>query len=196
MFLKPGSLVAATPEEFEAVVQSWIRRAGARLTDFRVEGSRKLRGSSGEYQFDAVATFSAFRGARFVVLVECKRLSRPVERKELLALESKRQDVGAHKAIIFSIGGYQAGAIEYASARGIATVHVVDGRAMYCTRSQDEQEITANAAAQLGIGKFAGWWISQPDGDGLTGTSMEFDDPNPLAEWLARSTEKEAIHPG
>lgn len=94
---------------------------GSDLTQFTIGHLVVLPGSGGEYEFDAVAEFSIFDGARIVVLVECKRYNRPVERDVILSLSSKLYDVGAQKAMIFSTAGFQKGALEFAASNGIAT---------------------------------------------------------------------------
>jgi len=68
-----------------------------------------LKGASGEYAFDALAEFEILGGARILVLVECKRHSSPVKREDVLVLEAKLRDTGAHKAMVFSTAGFQSG---------------------------------------------------------------------------------------
>jgi len=75
------------------------------------------------------------QGARIVVLVECKRYSQPVEREKLLSLWAKLQDVKAHKAMMFATCGFQSGALDYATAYGIATIAFVNGQFTYETKS-------------------------------------------------------------
>jgi restriction system protein len=124
-----------TPEEYEQQVVAWLRASGSTLEKFEVEHLRHLPGGGGDYEFDAVAEFTIFNGARIVVLVECKRYSRPVERDHLLALWAKLQDVGAHKAMMFATCGFQSGALEYASSRRIATVIFTEGAFVYETKA-------------------------------------------------------------
>lgn len=130
----PETVTEVSPEDYERQVARWLELSGVGLRDLRVAHLRRLPGASGEYEFDAVAEFSAFDGASFVVLVECKRHKNPVKREAILALEAKRQEVGAHKAMLFSTSGFQQGALEYATAHGIATLTFVDGRSTYETR--------------------------------------------------------------
>lgn len=75
------------------------------------------------------------RGASFVVLVECKRHTRPVAREDVMVLESKLRDVNAQKGILFSTSGFQSGALDFAAAKRIATVAIVDGKWLYQTRA-------------------------------------------------------------
>jgi restriction system protein len=130
----PGKPVEVTPKEYERQVLDWLRASEGDLTDFEVGHLEKIAGAGGEYQFDVVARFSKFRGAKFVVLVKCKRHRRAVERDLVLTLDRKRMDVGAHKAMMFSTSGFQAGAIEFAPKNGIALLTFKDGRADYQTR--------------------------------------------------------------
>ena len=138
--------VDITPEEYERQVVSWLRQQ-ERLQSFQVEHSQKITGFAGEYTFDGVARFNAIGGAEFVVLIECKKHSRPVERGHVLALHQKLLDVGAHKAMIFSTAGFQRGAIEFAQKHGIAAVHFADGRTSWVSRSRGE---TCNVADLVG----------------------------------------------
>lgn len=128
--------VEVTPEEYERQVLAWLRASEGDPTDLRIGHLEKIAGASGEYEFDVVARFTRFGGAEFVVLVECKRYRSTVKRDLTMVLHSKLADVGAHKGMIFSTGGFQKGAIEYASQKGIALLTFRDGRATYETRDQ------------------------------------------------------------
>jgi len=140
-------------------VVTWLRATEGGFKNLRIEHQEKIVGSSGEYAFDAIAEFEVFGGARILVLVECKRHADPIKRDDLLALEAKLQDVGVHKAMIFSTAGFQRGAIEYATERGIATVIFIDGRLTYETKSavgdrDPEPPPWAN------IPRFCGWLLT------------------------------------
>ncbi len=106
-----------------------------------------------------MAEFSVFNGAKIVIIVECKRYNRPVEREVILALNSKLHDVGAHKALIFSTSGFQKGAIEYASTQGIATISFIDGKSNYHSRSYGIQEVIDPPPWML-FPKYAGHFLS------------------------------------
>jgi len=132
----PNTPADVSPREYELQVLTWLKKAGEReLEDFKATHLGKLRGQGGKYAFDVLVTFGLLSGARMIVLVECKRHKRPVERNEILVLEGKLLDVGAHKGMMFSTAGYQRGALELASAKGIATVTFIDGLATYETRA-------------------------------------------------------------
>src|SRR5437868_700960 len=96
----PAKAASLSPMEYEKEVVEWLRTAGATLERFDVKHLEHLQGTGGDYEFDAIAQFTIFNGAKVVVVVECKRYSQPVEREKLLALWAKLQDVKAHKAMI------------------------------------------------------------------------------------------------
>jgi len=118
------------------------------------------------------------RGARVLVLVECKRNSRPVEREQVLALESKRVEVGAHKAMIFSTGGFQSGALQYAGSRGIATVTFLDGRFLYETRGR----MPASPPPWVILPRFAAMMLREKDKQIMCSGIGGSDDS--LREWI------------
>src|SRR6266436_8623271 len=130
----PSTPPSLTPTQYESEVVTWLRAAAQSLDRFSIRHLQHLSGPGGDFEFDAVAEFTVFGGARVVVLVECKRWSRPVEREEILALSAKLQDVGAHKAMVFATCGFQSGAVEFAQSRGIATITFADGAFQYETR--------------------------------------------------------------
>lgn len=107
------------------------------LKEIEISHLEKIAGKSGEYEFDAVARFSVFGGADIVVLVECKRWKRPVDREVVLALVAKLRDVAAQKAMIFSTSGFQSGALEVAESNGIAAVTFIEGGWLYETKALD-----------------------------------------------------------
>ncbi|QKO21199.1 restriction endonuclease [Rhodoferax sp. BAB1] len=108
------------------MVQGILDAAAGSLVDYQSHHLASLQGSDGDYVIDVVANFSAL-GAKFVVLVECKHQARPVERQDVQVLHSKLLSTGAQKAMLFSIAGFQAGAVEFAEAHGIALVEVATG---------------------------------------------------------------------
>lgn len=130
----PNKSCNVTPKEFEEQVMLWLKLLPNNLNSFSVGHLKHLSGSGGDYEFDGVAEFVIFNGAKVIVLIECKRYSRPIEREKILSLYAKLQDVGAHKAIIFSTSGFQSGALSYAKDRGIACLTFIDGDFLYETR--------------------------------------------------------------
>ncbi len=130
----PDAPVCITPGEFEEQVLSWLTGAAGGLATVHAERQGRITGPGGEYAIDVLIEFEVFDGATITILVECKHQKRPVERDEVIVLEGKVRDVRAHKGMLFSTSGFQRGALQYASAQGIATVTVVDGRWVYETR--------------------------------------------------------------
>jgi restriction system protein len=116
------------------------------------------------------------------VLVECKRHSRPVERDDVLALESKLRDVGAHKAMLFSTAGFQRGALEYATERGIATVTFIDGKLTYQTRAAGP---SLEPPPWANIPRYAGWFLSA-QGQSIRCGSLGTSCPDQIDAWLER----------
>ena len=65
----PASSVEVTPEEYEKQVVKWLKATGEPLEQFKVNHLEHLSGSSGDYEFDAVAECAIFGGARITVLI-------------------------------------------------------------------------------------------------------------------------------
>ena len=129
LFGNPGDV---SPEGFERLVHSWLATHGpGSLEDFKVRHLSKVPGAGGEYEIDVAVEFTIFGGARILTLVECKHQKQPVKRDQVLVLEAKLRDTGAHKGVVFSTSGFQRGAVEYARRRGIATVTVRNGQPVY-----------------------------------------------------------------
>ena len=125
-----------SPTQFEELVLAWLQRCSAdagQEIDARHLGV--VQGEGGEYRIDVLVNLTVLGGARLAVLVECKHQARPVEREDTMVLEAKLRDVGAHKGMLFSTSGFQKGALQYAAARGIATIAVVHGTWLYATRA-------------------------------------------------------------
>lgn len=177
----PQRSADVTPAEYERQVVEWLRATGVSLERFDVQHLEHLRGSGGDYEFDAVAEFSILGGARVVLLIECKRYSKPVEREKLLALWAKLQDVKAHKALMFSTSGFQSGALKYASAYGIATVTFIEGRALYETRASGHVQVEPPPWANLL--RFAGM-IHSIHNDSIHSASIDGERIEALSKWL------------
>lgn len=122
-------------EEFEKHVKDVLTTAGGSVV-LKVEGKRSLGSGDNEYEVDAYAELELFGGAIVKVIIECKCYKQPVNRDLVLALNSKVQDLGAHKGMLFATSGFQRGAISYAKRRGIALVKLADGRATYFAKSE------------------------------------------------------------
>jgi hypothetical protein len=70
-------------------------------------------------QFDVVIRFK-FQFYDYLVLIECKDVTRPVKAEKVEAFITKSRDAGANKAIMVSAGGFQSGA------RKVARKHNVE----------------------------------------------------------------------
>ncbi len=122
------------PEEYEREVAALLAALGRDLPDFSVEHLALIRTPDGAFRIDVTAKFTQL-GANFLVLVECKDHARPVEREDVQVLADKLRAAGAHKGMLFSTNGFQRGAIEYASSRGIALVRFLEGELTYDTKA-------------------------------------------------------------
>jgi len=179
-FWNPANPVDISPEEYEKQVVGWLSEAGETLDKFEVKHLKHLSGPGGDYEFDAVAQFTMLSGALIVVLVECKRYSRPVEREKLLSLWAKMQDVKAHKAIIFATCGFQTGALEYAKAYGIATVAFVKGAFLYGTKDAGP---SGPPPSWAGLSDYAGIFMSKKD-DQISCSTIDLKNTEVLSKWL------------
>jgi restriction system protein len=176
----PEIAAAVTPVEYEEQVVEWLRRSGPDLVSFDVTHLRHMEGAGGDYEIDAVAEMSLFGGARIVILVECKRHNRPVERDAVAALWAKLQDIGAHKAVMFATCGFQSGALTFAMAHGIATVAFVEGRFTYETRSLDQ---VVEPPPWAGIPRFCGLFLTETD-SGICSATIDNERLDELQIWL------------
>lgn len=125
------SIADLTPERFELQVKAWLESVSGPLEEFTAEHQEAIAGHDGEYTIDVTARFAALGGARFLVLVECKKHQNPIKRDVVQVLRDKQSSLGAQKAIVVSTSPFQTGAITYASEHGIALVQIVSGQARY-----------------------------------------------------------------
>lgn len=143
-----------TPRDYELAVKSILDAAADGLTAYESKHLAPIDAHDGEYIIDIVARFEAL-GANIVVLVECKHQGRKVERADVQVLRDKLRSSGAHKALLFSVSGFQKGAIEYAAVHGIALIQFASGITCWITRSAGPRTpppVWANIPA------FVGWW--------------------------------------
>ena len=148
--------ITLTPREYELAVKEILDAAGEKLMSYQSEHLATVAGTDGEYVIDIVARFSAL-GADFTALVECKHEKRKVERQDVQILHAKVQSVGAQKGMLFSVSGFQSGALEYALAHGIATVQLADGATTWYTRDAGPP---APPRTWANIPRYVGWWIN------------------------------------
>lgn len=143
-----------SPHEFEMSVKRILDAAAGQLVQYESKHLDSITALDGEYEIDVTARFEAF-GVNFLVIVECKHHKRKVERRDVLVLHSKLQSIGAQKAMLFSTGGFQQGAIDYATSHGIALVQLKHGISCYHTKSHGP---SMPPPPWLHIPKYVGWW--------------------------------------
>lgn len=136
-FGEPANL---TPQQFEAEVESFLRRSGGGLSEFRVQRLEKIDAADGVYEIDVTARFEAL-GADFLVLVECKHHKSPIKREVVQVLRDRVSAVGGQKGMIFSTAPFQSGAIRYARAHGIALLLVASGNVGYLSRTFEGEDL-------------------------------------------------------
>lgn len=176
----PAYPVEITPTEYEQQVVSWLRETGNALENFKVQHLRYLKGQGGDYEFDAVAKLSILKGANIIIVIECKKYSRPVEREKIMTLWAKLEDVSAHKAMMFATCGFQSGALKYANAKGIATVTFVSDSFLYETRALN----TSSALPPwVELSKYAGIMLKEEAGK-IHSANICHKNIEPLKEWV------------
>lgn len=146
-----------TPREYELEIKHILDGAGLGLAEFQSDHLEAVRGVDGSYVIDVAVRFSAL-GANFLVLVECKHEKRKVERQDVQVLHDKIRSTGAQKGMLFSIVGFQKGAIEYADTHGIALVRLASGASTWFTKSAGPQTLPPSWA---NIPKYVGWWCHE-----------------------------------
>jgi restriction system protein len=173
---KPPSL---TPREYELAVKEILDGAGVELTEFRSEHLEEVAGVDGYYIIDITARFNAL-GASFLVLVECKHERRKAERQDVQILRDKLRSTGAQKGMLFSVAGFQQGAIEYADVHGIALVQLADGKSTWFTKSMGPP---ISPPPWVNIPKYVGWWchgnsmsVMSPDMGEYTRKALGFEE--------------------
>lgn len=176
----PASSPNIDPKEYEQQVVEWLRGSGSILEDFKVQHLKHLKGPSGDYEFDAVASFTILSGAKVIVVVECKRYSKPVERDHMLTLWAKKEDVNAHKAMMFATCGFQSGALKYAAAKGVATVTFVEGNFLYETRAIG---VSSEPPPWAELPKYAGIMLKSED-NSIQCSTINEQRLDALKEWL------------
>lgn len=122
------------PKQFEYEVKAILEKANANLKEFEAKHLEKLEGAEGVYEIDVTARFEAL-GAEYLTLIECKHQRNPIKREVVQILYDKIRATGAHKGMIFATTTFQRGAIEYASAHGIALVRIMEGKTSYETKA-------------------------------------------------------------
>lgn len=176
IFVDMHSPATLTPAEFEQHVQRWLAAASGELTAFQVTRLETVEGSGGDYEMDAVARFTAFGGAEFVVLVECKHHRNSIKREVIQVLESKLRDTKAHKGMVFATSDFQKGALEFAKVHQIATLLVSDAGTEYLTRSMESRPALAPGHAIA--------WLCSPTPTGIQFTRADINTEGSLRAWF------------
>jgi restriction system protein len=179
----PSVPAELTPAEFEETIRAWLQK-WAQSSGQKIEAEHlgPIMGGGGEYKIDVLVKIEIFGGATIVVLVECKHQRRPVEREDVMVLEAKLRDVGAHKGMLFSTSGFQKGALQYATAHAIAAIAVVDGEWLYETKNAGDEPLTPPPWAQ--IDRFAGVRMSL-EGETISCHTIDLSRIEALREWFA-----------
>jgi len=125
-----------SPTEFEEYCLKILTAyaESEKLKDFSITQNEKIKAADGEYQIDIYAEFVAI-SAKFKVIVECKRYSRPIEREKVALLADKVRSIGANKGVLISTSGFQSGAVEYAKVHGISLIQIFDKHIMHIQAS-------------------------------------------------------------
>jgi restriction system protein len=179
----PRMTLDLTPAGFEKQVLEWLRATATRQQqEIDAQHRGVAHGAGGDYEIDVLVTFKLFAGAAFIVLVECKHQSRPVEREDVLALDAKTRAVNAHKAMLFSTSGFQSGAQDFATAQGIATVTVVEGGFVYNTRAAGTRPVAPPPWAN--IQPYAGILTAKAADGRVLGHTFDLMDLDAIEEWL------------
>ncbi|SDK21787.1 restriction endonuclease [Microbulbifer yueqingensis] len=176
--------VDISPEQFELQVKDWISGSVQNLENFEVSHLNTLNGDSGEYEIDVTAEFTVFGGAKIKVLIECKRYSGAVKRDVIMVLESKLRDSNAHKGMVFSTSGFQRGAIEYATKRGIATITIQNGNTNFVTRSAESGPSVTPPWVKTS--EFIGWFVTLNEDERQCFSLVESGRLEPLLEWCTQ----------
>jgi len=109
-----------SPTEFELFCMDTLKAYASKegLIEFIIAHNQKVATDDGIYQIDITCEYVAL-GAKVKVIIECKMLSRSIERDIVVALHGKLQSLGANKGILIATCGYQRGATHYAQKHGI-----------------------------------------------------------------------------
>jgi restriction system protein len=129
-----GAPLSLSPGEFERAVRDLFEAEGVGLSEFQAHHLDKIATPDGTYTFDVTARFQAV-GVNFLVIIECKRVTTPIERETVQILHQKQISASAQKSILVSTAPFRFGALEFAKAHGIALILIEDGQLIYEVRS-------------------------------------------------------------
>jgi restriction system protein len=117
-----------TSNEFENFVYEVCKELGTPRA-IVVHGNKTYHGRVSRRKISVDVSFDAqLLGAHILGLVECKCYKSRVGVSDVEEFHSKSDDIGAHKGIMFTTVGYQAGAKKAAKGRGIALFILREGQ--------------------------------------------------------------------
>lgn len=91
-------------------------------------------------------------------------------------------DLNAQKCMIFSTAGFQSGALQYAAAKKICCVTLVDGRSLMLTKSMSAPRVEYSSPKS-----FAGILLEAGESSTVTCFTFDSQDIRPLADWISQS---------
>lgn len=154
------SVDALTPLEFERFVRRFfMKEAAGRLDDLATANREVVPAADGSYEFDVTVRFTLFGGSSYLVVVECKKHARPIERDIVQVLQQKKLSVAAEKAMLFATAPFRRGAIEFAKRHRIALIRVEHDSMQYVTRNPAKSLPTQDALALSA-------WLVRPSTNG------------------------------
>src|ERR1044072_8974451 len=126
-----------TAAEFEELgAGGLLGSASAEVNDLGLPVQDRVAGADVVYNFDATVRYQ-FAGMAFLVVVEAKLHRNPIKREHVQVLHQKVQSVGAHKGVLVATSRFQSGAVEFATAHGIALVTVTESRFVFTARGRN-----------------------------------------------------------
>lgn len=108
-------------EDYELMVKGYFEKVTRRAfkRDIFIEHQKDYKTGTGQtYNIDLSYEFRIGQ-SRYLTILECKCWQKQIERDHILALDNKKNLLGAHKAIAVSPCGFQSGAIALANEKGI-----------------------------------------------------------------------------
>ena len=110
-----------TPSEYERYVASVVTTLNC-FRGARIYRNHRFPGvpQPGEYEIDLALEMTLGGVPRFLLVIECKQWSRPVDRPVIQKLAQTRDAIAAHKAAVASLVGISDQAVSVAEANGIS----------------------------------------------------------------------------
>lgn len=154
-----------SPLEFEKQVRQFFELAGAKLNYAALTHGKKVSLENQTYDLDLYLELDLV-GVDVKILVECKRHKRAISRDEVFILIGKVAELGYHKGILFSVSGFQSGAIKLAKKHGVALIRIIDGEALVEVRGKGQDvKLGSKVRSDLNISEFVFEHIEQDDED-------------------------------